>query len=267
MQSYRVEFTDDAKQHLSHRCATSHAAFFVPHLKPGMRLLDCGCGPGSVTIDLAEIVAPAEVIGIDTDPAQLALARLHAERTGVDNVCFEQGDVMHLPFPDQTFDAMFVHAVIEYLPKAVEAYAEIKRVLKPGGLLGSRHSDWRDLLFAPATDVTQRFFELFRQYMQHCGGEPEFDRHQFAAIRQAGFQQMRVSASCDRWTPDAERTHFVANFLANYTLSAEFAEPLVKLNLTTAAELQTISDALREWSDHPDAFLAEPWGEAVAWRL
>ena len=82
-----------------------------------MRLLDCGCGPGSITTDLAALVAPGDVIGFDVDPAQLELARAHAEAAGVQNVRFEQGDVRQLHFDDESFDAVFTHGVIEYLPE------------------------------------------------------------------------------------------------------------------------------------------------------
>lgn len=263
---YRVEYTDEAKQFLYRRRASTHAAFFLPHLQPGMRLLDCGCGPGSITVDLAAVVAPAEVIGIDRDPAQLELARRHAELTGTTNVRFEQADVNQLPYPTASFDAVFVHGVIEYLPSPVPAFAEIGRVLKDDGVLGTRHSDWGSLLFAPDTPVTTQFFELFRQFMRDCGGAPEFGRHQVAALRAAGFTQIKPSASCDCWTPDADSTRFVADFLASYCVSPEFAEPLIKLRRASTVELQTISEALRRWGKDPSAFAAEPWGEAVAWK-
>lgn len=265
-ESYRVEYTNEAKRFLYRRRATTHAAFFLPYLQPGMRLLDCGCGPGSITVDLAAIVAPAEVVGVDHDPAQLELARHHAERKGTTNVRFEQGDVRQLHYEDQSFDAVFVHGVIEYLPNPVQAFEEIRRVLKDGGVLGTRHSDWGNFLFSPATFATNRFFEMFQHYMRHCGGEPEFGRHQLAAIRAAGFVRIKPSASCDCWTTDPELTKFVANFLATYCVSPEFAGPLAQLNLASADELQTISEALRRWGEDADAFAAEPWGEAVAWR-
>jgi SAM-dependent methyltransferase len=231
-----------------------------------MRLLDCGCGPGSITADLAAIVAPGEVVGIDLDPAQLDLARQHVEMKGISNARFEQGDVRQLPFENASFDAVFVHGVIEYLPDPVQAFSEIGRVLKDSGVLGARHSDWGAFLFAPASPIASRFFALFQQYMRYCGGDPEFGRHQVATLRAAGFTRIRPSASCDCWTTDADSTRFVANFLATYSLSAEFAGPLVKLNLASEAELQAISDELRRWGENPDAFAAEPWGEAVAWR-
>ena len=263
---FQVEYTDEPKRFLYRRRAATHGAFFLPYVKTGMRLLDCGCGPGSITVDWAMIVAPGEVVGIDLDPAQVELARNHAKSVGVTNVRFEQGNVQQLPYEDQSFDAVFVHGVIEYLPDPIQAFGEIRRVLRPDGVLGARHSDWGSFLFSPASPQTSRFFDLFKQYMRHCGGEPEFGRHQLAAIRGAGFERIKPSASCDCWTTDPESTRFVANFLATYCVSPEFAGPITQLALASAAELQTISDALRRWGEDADAFATEPWGEAVAWR-
>jgi cyclopropane fatty-acyl-phospholipid synthase-like methyltransferase len=72
--------------------AATHAAFFLPQLKAGMRLLDCGCGPGTITLDLARRVAPATVIGIDRSDVQFASARATAAREGL-AVMFETGDI------------------------------------------------------------------------------------------------------------------------------------------------------------------------------
>src|SRR4051795_8294283 len=71
---------------LARRTAATCAAFFLPYLRPGMRLLDCGCGVGSSTVALAEAVAPGEVVGIDPQPEQVARARALAVERNVGNV-------------------------------------------------------------------------------------------------------------------------------------------------------------------------------------
>jgi SAM-dependent methyltransferase len=265
-EQFRVEYTDESRRFLFRRRAVTHGAFFLPYVKPGMRLLDCGCGPGSITVDWAMLVAPAEAVGIDTDPAQLELARNHAAAAGVTNVRFEQGDVRQLPYADQSFDAAFVHGVIEYLPDPAAAFGEIRRVLKVGGVLGTRHGDWGAFLFAPDSPVASRFFELFREYMRICGGEPNLGRYQLAALRAAGFERIKPSASCDCWTTDSDSTRIVAAFLASYCTSVEFGEQVTELNLASQADLTAIAEELRRWGENPDAFAAETWGEAVAWR-
>src|SRR5437763_441263 len=76
------------RQVMSQRTAASTARFFTPYLKPGMRVLDCGCGQGSVTIDLAEIISPGEAVGIDVRESDLEDARARAAERGVTNVSF-----------------------------------------------------------------------------------------------------------------------------------------------------------------------------------
>src|SRR6059058_3836679 len=85
------------------RTASHNAAFFLPYLKPGMTLLDIGCGPGSITLGLAEAVAPAETIGIDASADAIEEAAALAASRGCTNVRFEVADVYALPFEDATF--------------------------------------------------------------------------------------------------------------------------------------------------------------------
>src|SRR6185436_3740511 len=104
-------------------------------LKPGMRLLDCGCGPGGITVGLAQRVSPGEVIGVDVGGAQLEHARERASTAKV-STTFREASIYSLPFLDAEFDAVFSHALFEHLPEPLQALAEIYRVLKPGGCVG-----------------------------------------------------------------------------------------------------------------------------------
>src|SRR5215510_9525920 len=83
------------------------AAFLTPHLRAGMRLIDCGCGPGSITVDLAQTVAPGAVVGIDLREDALAQGRALAEQRSIANVTFQTASVYRLPYPDGSFDAAF----------------------------------------------------------------------------------------------------------------------------------------------------------------
>src|SRR5262245_43949599 len=97
------------------RSAERNAAFFLPHLQAGMGLLDAGCGPGSITLGLAERVVPGEVVGIDISMERIEQARGLADERGVTNVWYERGDVYDLPFEDASFDAAFMHTVLQHL--------------------------------------------------------------------------------------------------------------------------------------------------------
>ena len=88
----RVKFTSDFLDFFSDRHAETHAAFFINYVKSGMKILDCGCGPGSITLDFAEIVAPEQAIGIDLEPAHIEKARTLQEIMKVSNIEFRAGD-------------------------------------------------------------------------------------------------------------------------------------------------------------------------------
>ena len=116
---------------LGKRTASQDAAFLLPHLRAGMRVLDAGCGPGSITLGLATAVAPGEVVGIDAQPSLVEQARALAVQRSVTNVRFEVADVYDLPFPDGSFDAAFANTVLQHLREPVQALAElIRRLLK-----------------------------------------------------------------------------------------------------------------------------------------
>ena len=106
------------------RTASREAAFFLPYLRPGMQMIDVGCGPGSITVGLAEAVAPGNVVGIDFQPTQIEQARDLAAKRAVANVRFEVADAYRVPFPDHSFDAAFAHAVLTHLREPVRALVE-----------------------------------------------------------------------------------------------------------------------------------------------
>ena len=124
------------EERLALRTAANEGAFFLPFLRPGMRVLDVGCGPGSITLGLAEKIAPGEIVGIDFQESQIAQAKALAASRGVENARFEIGDVYHLPFPDASFDAAFAHIVLMHIREPLRALKEKRRVLSQAALPG-----------------------------------------------------------------------------------------------------------------------------------
>ena len=102
----------------------------LPDLNPGMSLLDCGCGPGSTTIELAQRLAPGQVTGIDIGAESVKQAQALARDLDVSNVSFQVANVYELPFPDNSFDAVFTHVVLAHLNEPLRALREMQRVLK-----------------------------------------------------------------------------------------------------------------------------------------
>lgn len=164
------------KQVIMGRTADTHAAFLLPHVRSCMSLLDCGCGPGTITSGLAEAASPGEVIGIDLEESQLQLARENATKRGLSNLSFESCSVYELPYQDARFDVVFSNAMLEHMQDPMAVLKEMYRVLKPGGLIGIRTIDLEATLIAPQDAVLTRANEIWLKYRQYCGGDPFIGR-------------------------------------------------------------------------------------------
>jgi ubiquinone/menaquinone biosynthesis C-methylase UbiE len=105
----------------------------VLSLKPGLKMLDAGCGPGAISRWIAKLVAPSKVIGLDDDPSFVLAARKEAERQHVRNVEFREGDIHKMEFEDATFDLAYCRLVLPFLSNPLKALLELKRVTRPGG--------------------------------------------------------------------------------------------------------------------------------------
>ena len=263
---YSVGYQQEVVDFFGGRRAAKQAAFFLPHLRSGLRLLDCGCGPGSITTDLAEIVEPGETIGVDIELTQVEAARAHATSRGVQNVRFEVGSIYDLPFPAASFDAAFIHGVVEHLQEPVRAFREVRRVLKVGGVLGTRHGDLGGHLLAPMNPLVERFFTLVRFAYQHEGADPDFGRHQLAALHEAGFRRLVASASYDCWAETPVVTERMASMMISHITQSRMATQAIELGLADRADLEESAAAIQAWGRDPTAFAAEAWCEAVAWK-
>ena len=143
------------------RTAENSSAYLLPHLRPGMSVLDVGCGPGTITADLARQVDPGEVVGLDASAEVVAQAADHAARAGVPNLRFEVGDLFTLAYGDATFDAVHAHQVLQHLSDPVAALVELRRVLRDGGVLAARDSDYGAFTWAPADPVLERWRQVY----------------------------------------------------------------------------------------------------------
>ena len=151
--TYTMGYGPEFGKLLERRNAADCAAHLLPHLRPGMRLLDLGCGPGTISVGLADAVAPGELYGIDMEPSQVEMAGAAASAGGHANARFRTGDVANLPFDDAAFDVAHCHALLNHVPDTRAVLAEAKRVLKPGGLFAARESV---SLFEPHTDIVRK---------------------------------------------------------------------------------------------------------------
>lgn len=192
--AYTPGYGSEVLNFMGQRTAETHAAFFLPVLQKGWRVLDAGCGPGTITLGLARAVAPGTVVGIDVEESQFAAARQQAEREHLD-VNFLKASIYDLPFDDHSFDAVFSHAVLTHLNDPDRALIELRRVLRPGGPIGIRASDMGGTLVDSESQAAAEGFAAYLANRQRGAGDPYAGRKLSRLLRNAGFIVDRQTAS------------------------------------------------------------------------
>ena len=250
------------EERLALRTAANEGAFFLPYLRPGMRVLDVGCGPGSISLGIAEKIAPGQVVGIDFQESQIAQAKALAASRGQRNVRFEVADVYQLPFPDGSFDAAFANTVLMHLNQPLRALTEMRRVLRPGGIIGVRDCDWGGRIHVPATPLLEQWYAIMVRVRQQNGGDPFMGRYHRSLLLDAGFMRAEASVSvASAGTPEETRHH--ATFLKAQLHglgSTALAEGWID-----EATVEALSAEIDAWSVRPDALYADMFCEAIGW--
>ena len=116
-------------------------------------------GPGTITVDLAASVSPGRVTGVDREHAVVAEATRLLDASATGNVEFRTGDAYSLGFDDQSIDVAHAHQVLQHLTDPVAALVEMRRVLRPGGILAVRDSDYGGFVWAPSDRLLDRWLE------------------------------------------------------------------------------------------------------------
>ena len=232
------------------RSAQSCAAHLLPHLGAGFRILDFGCGNGSISMGLASAVAPGELHGIDREESVIELARSAAAAGGHANANFHVGELTELPFEDAFFDAAHCHTVLLYVPDTQAALTEIKRVLKPGGILSCRERISASSFFEPnAADS----WAVLERMLSASGTHPQMGKELKGAFHEAGFTSIRASASFDFFgTP--EEIDMLHGFLEQWLFSPYVLEMVTARGGGDATRWrEQWVGALEEWRNDPGA--------------
>jgi SAM-dependent methyltransferase len=243
------------------RTAENSAGYLLPHLRPGQFLLDVGCGPGNITLDLAARVAPAPVVGIDA--AGDAIAAADEVNARPEQVTFAVGDVYALEATDDTYDVVHAHQVLQHLSDPVAALREMRRVTKPGGIVAARDSDYAAFTWAPDDALLTRWNELYHSITTHNRAEADAGRHLLGWAQRAGFTD--VVASSSTWTfADPDSRAWWGGLWADRVEQSSFADQAVEYGYADRAELAAIASAWRTWAAQPDGWYAVLHGEIIA---
>ena len=245
------------------RTAANSAAYLLPHLRAGQSVLDVGCGPGTITVDLANLVAPGRVVGVDHAPGILEQARLAAAEAGLaDRTEFAQADVHALEFADDTFDVVHAHQVLQHVGGPVTALREMRRVCKPGGIVAVRESDYRAFFWYPDSPELLWWQKLYDTVARANGGEPDAGRRLWSWAREVGFSEVTPTASAWCFATDQDRTWW-GELWAERIVHSDFARVAVSGGYATEAELTAGAAAWRAWAAEPDGSLTIPHGEIL----
>ena len=246
----------------SHRSRTAQtsAAYLLPLLKPTDQLLDVGAGPGTITADLAGLVA--KVTATEIGPDELELARATAADRNVVNIDFRVADVHALDFDDATFDVTHAHQVLQHVVDPVQAFRELARVTKPGGIVAVRDSDYSAFCWWPALPELDTWLDLYRTAARENGGEPDAGRRLLSWAHAAGLTDVVATSSTWCYATPESRAGWGGMWAARIINSA-IARQLVESGHATTAELQAISDAWNQWASDDDGWISILHSEVV----
>lgn len=247
------------------RTAENSAGFLLPHLREDMTLLDVGCGPGTVTTDLALHLPAGHVVGVDASATVLDSAREHAASRDVTNIDFQQANAYELPFEDASFDVVYAHQLLQHLSDPIAALREMKRVARPGGLVAVRDADYAAMTWYPASAGLTEWNTLYHEVTHAYGYEPDAGRRLFSWVQQAGFEPAGIVPGAGVWcyaTPE-DRSWWGALW-AERCVESNFAVQAKESALADDVALEQLAQDWLRWAEEPDGWFTIVNGEVLA---
>ncbi|HEX3443577.1 MAG TPA: methyltransferase domain-containing protein [Chthoniobacterales bacterium] len=241
-EQYTPGHSTNATAFMAARSFGSHGEFIRPDIKSGMKVLDCGCGPGAISVGIAEAVGPAgHVTGVDFGESQIEVAKARARP----NLTFRVASIYELPFEDGTFDLVFSHALFEHLAEPIRGVTEIRRVLRAGGVAGLCSPDWGGFILSPTDDQVETAIARYRMLQEKNGGQTCAGRQLGSWLTAGGLATQKIHGRYECY-PDSR---LIAEYLA--------------LQLERAGDIES-GRVLRKWATLACTMFAQAWVSAIA---
>ncbi|MFI7597565.1 class I SAM-dependent methyltransferase [Actinoplanes sp. NPDC049681] len=244
------------------RTAENSAAYLLPHLTSGTTVLDVGCGPGTITADLATRITPGRITALEHTDQALALARAEIARRGLTTVDFAVGDVHALDFPDDSFDVVHAHQVLQHVGDPVQALREMRRVTRPGGIVAVRDSDYAAFTWYPRLPELDEWLALYEKVARRNGGEPDAGRRLLSWAHAAGFTDVTATSSTWCFADDEDRAWW-GGMWADRILKSDMSRQALDSGAATPDDLDRISRGWRTWAADRDGWLSLLHGELI----
>ncbi|EEB08661.1 UbiE family methyltransferase [Schizosaccharomyces japonicus yFS275] len=252
----------------SKRTVRNSAAFVLPFLKDGMRILDIGCGPGTITIDFARMLPQAQVIGIDMSKDVINIAEENARRAKIKNVQFEVGDIHTLQQPKNNFDMVFAHQVLQYVKDPVECLTLMKSFAKSeSGFVAARESILAAFAWCPETANMSQWQRIYSAVAYANGGEPNAGKYLHRWARRAGFRPDKIlKGSSTTLFCDEEDIKWWSSLWAERILKSRFYQTVLTNKIAKPEELKAISKGWIDWAASEDCWFLLVRGEIIAFN-
>ena len=260
---YTMGYSEVILETQLHATVETSAAHLLPYLRPGLRVLDFGCGPGAISVGLAKAVAPGEMHGVDMDEALIGMSKSMAASHGQDNAIFHVGDVTDLEFEDNFFDVAHCRSVLMHVPDTAAVLSEVKRVLKPGGVIACREMICESAFTHPDFGILRRSWDMFEDLMRADDGHPQMGKDMKGHILEAGFANILMNASFSVYS-SPEEIASIHRIVSRWLLSREVTEAAIKYGASSEKLVNDLKVAYDKWKECPGAFFAFAYGEAIA---
>lgn len=260
---YSIGYSENITNIFAKRNAKRNAGFLLPYLKPNMRLLDCGCGPGSITVDFAKLLYMGSVEGIDIEGGQLERAQELAKNHQLNNITFRKTDIRHLPYLDQEFDVAFTNGVLCQIKDPENALRELKRVVKRGGIVASREPDFDTYLFYPDNPLILEAMSLGKKALSCIGGDFNIGRKLKKLFVEEGLDPTLASATCDTYGGTSFSLQEACEAMSHDWKNSPWGNYVLEQEWATPEQIEKFQQAFLTLGRDPGGFICLTWFELI----